>query len=321
MSADWHTCISGDMDRVESVMEKIVISDSEQLTEMCHYVLRNRGKRIRPAITLLSYKACGGEDSKRAIDTAAAVELIHNASLIHDDINDEGEMRRGAKALYKEYSLGKSIVAGDFIFAKSFQLLGTSAKDIVNFVTEAATAMGSGEFAQKKYERNISVDEADYIRIIQGKTAHLIECGAKCGAYLAGESQENIEKVGNFSYLVGQAFQIIDDVLDVEGEQLKTGKRLGNDLVEGKPTLPTIYAMEDPEFGARVREIFENPDTDYDEASEAIDLINKTDSIERCYAKASELAEEAILDLDFLPDSVYKQSMIDLARYIVSRDR
>lgn len=321
MSADWHQCISGDLDRVEALMDDIVASDSDQLTEMCRYVLHNHGKRVRPAITILSYKACGGDDPKRAIDVGAAVELIHNATLIHDDINDQGEMRRGAKALYKEYTIGKSIVAGDFIFAKGFQLLGATSQDIVDFVIEAASAMGSGEFVQKKYERSGEVTEADYMRIIQGKTAHLIECGAKCGAFLAGESQENVEKVGDFAYLVGQAFQIVDDVLDVDGEQMKTGKKVGNDLVEGKPTLPTIYAMQDPTYGPRIREIFQDEHSDYDKAREAIELINRTDSIPRCRALASSIAEEGISRLDFMPGSVYKDSLIGLARFIVSRDR
>ncbi|MCQ2079006.1 MAG: polyprenyl synthetase family protein [archaeon] len=323
MTSTWYDCISTELEKVETVMEDVIsIAENPLLREMCHYVLTNHGKRVRPALCLLAFHLLGGEDSKRAIDVGSAIELIHNATLVHDDINDEGEMRRGAKALYKEYSLGRSIVAGDFMFALGFQLMGTTSNDVVHFVISAAAAMGSGEFDQKKYERNVAADEAQYLKIITGKTARLLECAAKCGAYLAApDDLESVEKVGNFAYNIGLSFQIIDDLLDVIGDSKNTGKLVGNDLVEGKPTLPTIYAMQDPTYGARVREIFENPSADYSDAAEAIELIKKTDSIDRCFALAKHYADLALKDLESFKDSSYKQSMIDFANFIVSRDR
>lgn len=323
MASNWSSCISDELAKVEVVMDDVTAkAENPQLREMCRYVLSNHGKRIRPAMCILSYRLLGGTEPDKAVDLGAAVELIHNATLIHDDINDEGEMRRGAKALYKQYSLGKSIVAGDFMYALGFQLMGSTSKEIVGYVIEAAAAMGSGEFDQKKYEHNIDADETQYIKIISGKTAHLIEASAKCGAYLARpDDYEAIQKVGDITYNVGLAFQIIDDLLDVIGDTKNTGKKVGNDLVEGKPTIPTIYAMQDPTYGARVREIFEKENTSYDEAYEAIELIKKTDSIERCFALAKKYSDLALEELQTIEDSVYKQAMIDLIDYIVARDR
>lgn len=321
MADSWHDCISADLDRVEEVMSDVTDSENTELTEMCRYVIGNHGKRIRPAMCILSYHACGGTDSRKAVDVGAAIELIHNATLIHDDINDQGDLRRGAKALYKEYTIGKSIVAGDYLFSLGFRLLGVSSDSIIDYVIDAASGLAAGEFSQKKYERNAVVGESQYMDIIGGKTARLIECAGKCGAYLAHAEVENIEQIGQFSFCAGLAFQIIDDILDVAGTEKVLGKRTGNDIVEGKPTLPIIYAMEDPKVGARVKEIFCNQNSDYDDAAECIALIKQTDSLERCYKKAEEIAEEAKSYLGFAPDSEYKRALEGLVDFFVSRNR
>lgn len=323
MAIKWYDCISSDLVKVDEVMDAITDrAENPLLKEMCQYVLSNHGKRVRPSLCLLSFYALGGTDPEKAIDVGAAIEIIHNATLIHDDINDEGEMRRGAKVLYKQYSLGRSIVAGDFMFALGFQLMGSCSNDVVNFVIDAAAAMGSGEFDQKRYERNVAADEEQYIKIITGKTARLLECAAKCGAYLARPGDlDAVQCLGNFAFNIGLAFQVIDDLLDVIGDQNNTGKAVGNDLVEGKPTIPVIYGIQDPVHGKRIREIFEDPSTDYDGAREAIALIKQTDSIERCYALANHYADLALKDLEPLEDSEYKQALIDFAKFIISRDR
>ncbi|KUE73901.1 polyprenyl synthase [Candidatus Methanomethylophilus sp. 1R26] len=323
MAGNWHDCISSDLDRVDSVIREVTLSENPELTEMCDYVLSNHGKRIRPAICVLSYHACGGDDGNlhRSIDVAAAIEIIHNATLIHDDINDQGELRRGAKALYREYTIGKSIVVGDYLFALGFRLLGSTSNEVVDYVIDAASGLAAGEFDQKQYERNESVGESEYMKIIGGKTARLIECAAKCGAFIASADAETIDCVGDFAYKAGMAFQIIDDVLDVAGDVGSTGKKVGNDIVEGKPTLPIIMGMQDPEAGPRIAEIFEDPSSDYAEAAEAIALIKSTDSISRCRAVAESIADEAKHHLDPLPDSEYKTAMCQLVDFFVSRDR
>lgn len=317
----WDTCINEDLAKVEGLMMDIIRSDNLELTEMCSYVLNVHGKRIRPAICLLSYLACGGKDMDNPIKVGAALEIIHNATLVHDDINDEAELRRGRKALYKEYSLSKSIVAGDFLFAIGFQLIGSSSHKIVEYVVDAAASMGAGEFNQQDFEHKGKVSESDYMRIVNGKTAKFIECSAKCGSFLSGAEFNKVEALGYFADRIGIAFQIIDDTLDIIGDQSKTGKPIGNDILEGKPTLPIIYGMQDPVHGESIRKVFEKETPTMDEVQVAIDLIKRTDSIDRCRRVARSIVDEAMNSLVIIEDSIYKDSLIALADYIVRRDR
>lgn len=321
MAELWHSCIGAELDRVEDLMVKLVHSENPELTEMCNYVLRSQGKRVRPAVCVLSFFACGGKDPTKAVEVGTALEIIHNATLIHDDINDHGDLRRGAKALYREYTLSKSIVAGDYLFAQGFRLMGGCSHEIVNFVVDASSLMGAGEFNQKDFEHKDSVGEAEYIKIIEGKTASFMVCAAKSGAFLSSGTMEHVDALGRFAENMGLAFQIMDDILDVVGDENVTGKNVGNDIMEGKPTLPTIYAMEDPVYGKRIREIFGKEDITKEEALEAVSLISKTESVGRCHDKAEAYIEKAISALSEISDSKYKEALSDLARYIVRRDR
>ena len=321
MDEPWYSSISEDLEKVEKLMRDTVRSGNPELTEICGYVLGSNGKRIRPSMCLLAFHACGGKNPKKAIDVATAIEIIHNATLVHDDINDQGELRRGAQAAYKKYSIGKSIVAGDFMFALGYRLIGSASHEVVDFIVDTSTAMSAGEFEQKAFEHNIAVSEEDYIKIIKGKTARLIECGAKIGSFLAGANEHAIHNVGEFAFQTGIAFQIVDDMLDVIGDEKATGKRIGSDIMEGKPTLPTIYAMQDPVHGKAIKDLFRKKELGWPEVSEAIGLIKKTDSIRRCSELAKSIAGDAISFLDGVEDSVYKRSMIGLSNYIVDRDR
>lgn len=321
MSQQWHSCIIEELEGVENLMMRDLESESPELTEMCQYVVSSGGKRLRPALCILGYKACGGTDSDQAVKVGSAFEIIHSATLIHDDINDQGEMRRGRKALHKEYTVSKAIIAGDFMFAMGFRLLAAAAPQIVEYIVEASASMGAGEFVQKDFEHASSVTEDDYIRIITGKTAKLFEASMKSGVAIAHADAEAMDALGNYAYLIGLAFQIMDDTLDVVGDTSKTGKSVGTDLIEGKPTLPVIYAMEDAANGAKIREIFERPSVTMDDVSEAIDLIRSTDAVDRCIEKASMFADEAKKNIVGMPDSVYKDSLLDLADYVIRRNR
>ena len=230
-------------------------------------------------------------------------------------------MRRGAQAAYKKYSISKSIVAGDFLFALGFRLIGSASPEVVDYIVDASAAMSAGEFDQKDFEHNTGFTEADYMKIIEGKTAKLIECGAKIGSFLAGADTETIDGIGSFAHGIGMAFQIVDDTLDVAGDERSTGKRIGSDIMEGKPTLPIVYAMDDPEYGDEIKGCFRREDLDWPDVREAIDLITKTDSVSRCLTKAAAVADDARSLLNGIGDSVYKRSLSDLSDYIVSRNR
>ena len=321
MSEPWHKCIDSELESVEELMMRDLVSENVELTEMCQYVISSGGKRLRPALCLMSYGAVGGKDMDKPVKVGAAFEIIHSATLIHDDINDQGEIRRGRKTLHKEYTVSKAIIAGDYMFAMGFRLLAAEAPQIVDYIVEASASMGAGEFVQKDFEHASSVREEDYIRIITGKTAKLFEASSKSGAAVANADSSLLEALGNYSFYLGLAFQIVDDTLDVTGDPHNTGKAVGTDLIEGKPTLPVIYAMEDSVQGPELIGLFEKPDVTSDDVAKALELIRSTDAVDRCLARAKELADQAVSYLDDVPGSVYRDSLIKLASFIVSRDR
>lgn len=322
MVETWHSCIDSELKDVEELMLNSLESDNPELTEMCHYVISSGGKRLRPALCILSYFANGGDDGRIPVKLGSAFEIIHTASLVHDDINDMGEMRRGRKALHKQYTVSKAIIAGDFMFAIGFNLLAGVAPRIVSYIVEASASMGAGEFVQKDFEHASTVTEESYLKIISGKTAKLFEASAKTGAAVLDDiTMEQVDAMGQFAYNIGMAFQIVDDTLDVTGDINNTGKAVGTDLLEGKPTLPVIYAMEDKEKGPRIAELFGKVDVTEEDVKEAIGLIRATDSIKRCLARAEVFVKEAVAYVANLPESIYKNSMLAIANYIVSRDR
>ena len=321
MTEPWHSCISGELEKVENLMLCDLESENPELTEMCQYVISSGGKRLRPALCIMSYGAVGGKDMMKPVKVGAAFEIIHSATLVHDDINDQGEIRRGRKTLHKEYTVSKAIIAGDYMFAMGFRLLAAEAPQIVDYIVDASASMGAGEFVQKDFEHASSVTEDDYIEIITGKTAKLFEASSKSGAAVANADGAMLEALGNFSHYIGLAFQIVDDTLDVTGDPHNTGKAVGTDLIEGKPTLPVIYAMQDPDKGPRLIELFEKADVTTDDVAEALELIRSTDSVDRCLSKAREYVDEAVGYMDSVPDSIYKDALLDLASYIVRRDR
>jgi octaprenyl-diphosphate synthase len=321
MDEPWHSCIDDELASCEKLMEESLVFENAELTEMCRYVVLSGGKRLRPSFCILSYFACGGKDSKIPVSIGSAFEIVHSATLIHDDINDQGEMRRGRKTLHKEYTLTKAIVAGDCMFTVGFRLLASVKSKIVDYIVEASGAMGAGEFVQKDYEHASNVTEDDYMEIISGKTAKLFEACAKSGAYMGGGKEEQIEALGQFAYNVGLAFQIVDDTLDVVGDPHSMGKAVGTDLLEGKPTLPVIYAMQDKTYGDEIRSLFEEADITHDHVVRALKLISKTDSVSRCLDKARFIVSEALRMLDSIPDSIYKNSLLNLASFVVDRDR
>lgn len=316
----WYSSISEELDQVDSIISDSLSISNPELAEMCEHIVTSGGKKIRPAVCILSHKACGGRSGK-ILDVAAAFEMIHNATLVHDDINDKSEIRRGRKTLHREYTVSKAIVTGDLMFAIGFRLVGSSDGKIIDTVVNASVAMADSEFIQKDLEHTPTVTEEDYMRIIRGKTAMPIHSSAKVGAMMAGASEDTVNAVGEYAMNIGLAFQIVDDLLDVIGDPAHTGKKVGADIMEGKPTMPVIYAMQDISKGARLKEIFAKTEITYADVDEALDLIGRTDALERCYAKAKELTEIAKNAIRGIPDSDYKMSMIELGDYIAQRDR
>ena len=319
MATVWTDSIKDDIARIEEFILDTIHSENPELDEMCRYVVQSGGKRVRPIVCLLSHLALGGQDRERAIHIGSAFEIVHNATLIHDDINDGGELRRGRRTLHREYTLTKAIVAGDFMLTRGYKALGNLPEEAMNVIANAASAMSEGEFIQQDFERVATVTEEDYFKIINGKTAVLINAAAMAGAFLVTKDHDKLSIIDQYSSKIGLAFQIIDDMLDITGSK-KTGKRVGIDMTEGKPTLPVIYAMQDPEYGDEVRSLFTDKNISPEEVERSLDLIKRTDSLERCRRKAEELADEAVSIIRKLPESPYRDSLEGLALYIVRRD-
>ncbi|MDR0335251.1 MAG: polyprenyl synthetase family protein [Methanomassiliicoccaceae archaeon] len=321
MGKQWYSSISDDLAEVDRIIRDTLRSDRKDLQDICDYVTSSGGKKVRPAMCILAHHACGGTRNDDVLKIAAAFEMIHDATLIHDDINDKSEIRRGRTTVHEKYTVTKAVILGDLMFAMGFKLMGSADTKIIDTVARTSTAMAESEFIQKEFEHTPIVTEDDYLKIIRGKTAMPIFACARAGAYIAGADEDTINEISWFALDVGLAFQIVDDVLDIIGDHRVTGKEVGMDIAEGKPTLPIIYAMEDPVSGSKIKRVFKKRNASAADLEKALELIRGTDAVERCLAKAKEIVENAVSHLPTIKESEYKDSLIGLARYIVCRDR
>lgn len=319
MSQSWDSSIKDELQMVEQEIHRSIRSEQPVLTEICDYVISSGGKRMRPGVTILSYLASGGKDVSEAIKIAAAFEMIHSATLIHDDINDRSEMRRGRLSAYKKFGLQQALVSGDFLFVKAFAIGGFFNEEIVGLVAEACTAIAESEIVQFEKEGEVAPLDV-YLGIIEGKTAKPIMAGARIGAYLANADPGRIHAMGDYGLNIGMAFQIVDDILDIVGTESSLGKPRMVDFFEGKATLPLIHAMEDPLVGPRLTQLFHKKVKSDKDIDEAHSLIIRTDAVERSKQKAKEYAERALRSLEDLPDSEHKAGLQMLAAKVVDRN-
>jgi octaprenyl-diphosphate synthase len=319
MVSTWDAPVQNELRMVEEQLRESVRSEQPLLTEISNYIITSGGKRMRPAVAILIFKATGGEDPEKVVKVASAFELIHSATLIHDDINDHGEMRRGRQAAYKKYGTQKALIAGDFLFVKSFALGGAFDEKVISVVADACTGIAESEMLQSDYEHDQDTNIDIYISIIEGKTARPFEAGARVGSYLADASPAVMEAMGSYGMNIGIAFQIVDDILDIAGDEVVLGKPQGNDIMDGKPTLPLIIAMQDKEHGERIRQIFRKDRKGPEEVAEAIALIKRTGALEVSSDMAEEYTNKALLDLEVLRPSEYKEALKALTKAILER--
>ena len=318
MSQAWDSSIRDELHQVEQEIHRNIHSEQPILTEICDYVISSGGKRMRPGVTILSYLANGGKDVSEAVKIAAAFEMIHSATLIHDDINDRSEMRRGKMSAYKKYGLQQALIGGDFLFVKAFGIGGFFNEEIVTLVAQACTAIAESEIVQIEEEGQVAPLDI-YLNIIEGKTAKPIMAGARIGAYLAKADPERIRSMGEYGLNIGMAFQIVDDILDITGSEKTLGKPRMVDFDERKATLPLIYAMEDGGVGAQLSKLFHKKRKTDADVERAVDLISRTDAIERAKEKAREFADKALSALDELPESAHRAGLRQLAETVVNR--
>ena len=322
MSVAWDFGVAKELALVEARIRESILSEEPLLTDIATYVIAAGGKRIRPTVTLLSFRALGGPDVRKAVDLATALELIHSATLIHDDINDGGEYRRGREAAYKKFGLQNALVTGDFLFVKAFGIGGKFDADIVELTAAACAALAEGEVRQKRRAYDTSVSKDEYVDIIRRKTALPIMAGAKIAGLLAGARLEDVEAVGEYGLNLGIAFQIVDDILDVIGDGVRLGKPSGTDLKEGNVTLVAIHALNNGN-GARRPELdslLRKRDKDGDEVLRALTLLRASGAIEKAWADARQYGERAKEAIASLPPSEAKLNMLRLVDFVLTRD-
>ena len=339
----------------EDKLKDSLNSDSPLISEVAYHLLSLKGKRLRPALVFLSFGLCGStslpstllRDSERsrtvttlslpkggdsehdfssnscAMNVALAIELIHNATLLHDDVIDQSQVRRGQVSVNHRWSNLVSILMGDFLLANAFKLLvKTKSSSLLSSISKAAEQTSIGEMNQIQESHNYELDEKAYLQIIAEKTASLFAASCESGATAAEADQKSKELLKNYGLNLGMAFQITDDLLDWIGETEKTGKGLGNDLREGKITLPLIHTLREADESSR-RKIFELLENDFNQKdfNHILSLIKGNGGVEYSRQKAKTFGKKALSQISDLKDSEYKQALENLASFVIKRDK
>lgn len=308
--------VATDLDAVEVRIREVIEAREPLLTEISDYLINAGGKRIRPAVSMLMFRACGGTDTRDMVDLSVALELIHTATLLHDDIIDSNDVRRGKQAAPLRYGMADTLVTGDFLFSRAFQVCGRFEERIVRWAAEACVGLTEGEIMQGRFRRNLSVREEDYFEIIQRKTASLFEAGTRIAAWLATGDEARTSEMAACGNQIGLAFQMIDDVLDVVGDAKKTGKRVGTDLLDGNPSLPIVWGLDLPE----VRRAFEQEDIGEAGIHAAILALGDAQVPQRVRDAAVANAREARKTVAALETSVYRDALLAIIDDLVDRD-
>jgi len=319
--ASWDAHIKDELRLVEEEIARSVGSSQPLLKEIAMHVIQGGGKRLRPGVAILSFRAVGGEDIESVIKVSAGGELIHSATLIHDDINDGSDTRRGRIAAYKKYGIQKAIITGDFLFVQGFRLGAShNSREIVEIVGDACTAMAESEILQRNVERDSDLPLETYMRIIDGKTARPIMASAMVGAYFGKGSAGQIDALGEYGLNIGYAFQIVDDILDIDGQEASIGKPLGMDILDSKANLPLMIAMHrGGKESERIREIFNAPKKTWEEIDEALALVRFSGAVDEARKNAADFRDKALSALDDIPPSKYRDGLRELAATVLER--
>jgi len=311
--------ISEDMSAVNDLILKRLHSEVVLVNQLGHYIISSGGKRLRPALVLLSAGACNYQGTHHH-QAAAIVEFIHTATLLHDDVVDASELRRGRETANALFGNEASVLVGDFLYSRAFQMMVEIGQmRVMDILAEATNVIAEGEVLQLLNCHDPDTTEARYMEVIHSKTAKLFEAASQLGAILSGQPDRIESALAAYGMHLGTSFQLIDDVLDYSASSEEMGKNVGDDLAEGKPTLPLIYAMRNgtEEQAAVVRKAIE--DGGHDLIEPVTEAIQATGAIAYTEQVARDEANRAIACLASLPDSPYKEAMIVLAEFSVNR--
>ena len=303
---------------LEALIQREVDKGAGEVAQLSGEILLSGGKRLRPLLGIFCYEVAGGRDLDEIMDLALAFELIHTATLIHDDINDAAKLRRGVTTLHERIGQPKAIIAGDWLFVQGYGLSGRYTKDCIDLIREACAKIAVSEFKQLDHVLDLSTSPEDYLEIVKGKTAGPFAAVCESAAIIAGASSEQSKALGRFGMELGIAFQLMDDLLDLRGDE-RMGKPRGKDVIEGKMTLPLIHALTLLHGGRRrhLAEILNNfNDNLWDEL---MGLLETSDSIQ--YAESLMLIhlERAIHELEQFPSSMAKSLLLKVVENVHSR--
>ncbi len=311
--------LESDLNRVNVVINQAVQSEVALISQIGTYIISAGGKRLRPIITILAGKSLG-YDADPLYSLAAMVEFIHTSTLLHDDVVDESDLRRGRKTANNLFGNAAAVLVGDFLYTRAFQLMvGSGSMRILEVMADATNIIAEGEVMQLMNIGNTDITEAQYLQVIQYKTAKLFEASAQVGALLAGADSTQEQALKDYGMYVGTAFQIIDDILDYSGATEEIGKNVGDDLAEGKPTLPLIYLMQQgtAEAAQDVRHALQNANRDDFEKIHR--HIMASDALPYAKAQARTAVDHAVACLSRLPDNEVTQAMRQLAEQSLAR--
>ena len=315
--------IKDDLDRVEQEFVRHIQSRVALIPEMGKYIQKSGGKRVRPAVLLMAARL-GGCTGDRAVLNASVVEFIHTATLVHDDIIDGADLRRGRLAVHSRWGNDITVLLGDYLYIKSMAMaLTQDSLEIVRLLCDVTLRMIEGELYQLTKTGDVDITEEEHFEIIRRKTAYLFGGCAQIGGVLGGVSKEQEQALREFGFNLGVAFQVVDDLLDYTADETALGKPVGGDLREGKVTLPIIYLLQrgGPDADRLIRTVVADRAVSKDQWRQIVGLLREHRTTELAYDKATEYASRAKASLDAFPASRERDALKSLADFVLARDR
>lgn len=312
---------------IEDEIDTLFVGEEKNdLWNLMEWYPKGDGKKLRPFLAMITAGAMG-EKEEKAVPLGVAVELIHNFTLVHDDIMDDDDIRRGKKTLHRKEGLPSAINAGDALFALSFKVLSRTEierggmRDLLEEISTSVIKVAEGQEEDMRFEETFDISESEFINMIEKKTSYLFRACARGGAIIAEGEDHEIKKMGEYARNMGIAFQIQDDLLDLVGDQKEIGKPVGSDIRRGKRTLIIINALENlsGQKCERLKEILRSENTD-EEVKEALDLLEESDSLSYCRELAEKYAAKSKENLEFLPESRYKKILNSLVDFMIQRE-
>ena len=314
--------MKGYKSKIEDYLKELMLISREkghsEVVDLSEHILMAGGKRIRPMLLMLCYDMLGGKNLDEVLPLATAYEIIHTATLIHDDINDNAKIRRGVKTIHEIENSVKAQITGDWLFVLGFGLGGQYEKEIVDLMAETCSRMASAELKQLEHIHNLSTTSDDYYKIIEGKTAGPFASGCKAVAILTNQPKEIQEALYNFGMQLGLAFQLVDDLLDLIGDD-RLGKPRGLDILEGKMTLPLLLGINNLEGKDKEKLLNLVSKFSLQDLDEVLHLLKISGSIDYCRTLVNEHLNSAIREINYIEENPAKKLVLELAHYVRSR--